>query len=210
VAGSIVALRAALNNKAFWLSNNNAAPGFTLPTGCNYLSVLCPIISVTNPATTTGTVNTAFSQTFTSTGGVPTVTFSTASTLPTGLTLSSAGVLSGTPTQTGTLPIVVTATDGTGCTGNGATYTLIIGCQSGITVTNPVNLTGTAGTAFSETFTSANTIGAVTYTTASTLPTGLEFINSRCFKWYPYTNRYIPHCCNSDGCQRMCCIWVNL
>ncbi len=173
VLGSLVTLRTTLNNQANWVRDNSATPGFLIPTGCNYLSNLCPVITVTNPGVTTGTANTAFSQTFTSTGGTPLVTFSTASTLPTGLTLSSAGDLSGTPTQTGTFPIVVTATDGTGCTGNGATYTLIIGCQSGITVTNPVNLTGTAGTAFSETFTSANTIGAVTYTTASTLPTGL-------------------------------------
>ena len=63
-------------------------------------------------------------------------------TLPAGLTLSAAGVLSGTPTQSGTFPITVTATDANGCTGNGATYTLTIDCQT-ITVTNPATTTGT-------------------------------------------------------------------
>ena len=39
----------------------------------------CPIITVTNPATSTGTAGTAFSQSFTQTGGAGTVTFSLAS-----------------------------------------------------------------------------------------------------------------------------------
>ena len=131
VPGSINALRAALNNRLNWITSNGGDPAsFSLPTGCNYLSTLCPTITVTNPATATGVAGTAFSQTFTSSGGVPTVTFSTSSTLPTGLTLSSAGVLSGTPTQTGSFPIVVVATDGGGCTGTGSTYTLVISCPA--------------------------------------------------------------------------------
>jgi CHRD domain/Secretion system C-terminal sorting domain len=44
--GSLVGLRTALNNQANW-SRNNTPPGFTLPTGCNYLSVLVPSVSVT-------------------------------------------------------------------------------------------------------------------------------------------------------------------
>ena len=88
----------------------------------------CPVITVTNPATTTGTAGTAFSQSFTQSGGVTPVTFTTSSTLPAGLTLSSAGVLSGTPSQTGTFPIVVTVTDANTCTGTNATYNLVINC----------------------------------------------------------------------------------
>jgi hypothetical protein len=44
--GSIVTLRAALNNQTNW-SRNNTPPGFNLPTGCNYLSILAPAINVT-------------------------------------------------------------------------------------------------------------------------------------------------------------------
>jgi hypothetical protein len=141
--------------------------------GATYnLTINCQTITVTNPTTNTGTVNAAFSQTFTASNTIGAVTFSTASTLPAGLTLSSGGVLSGTPTQTGSFPIVVKATDANGCFGNGATYTLTIGCQT-ITVTNPGTATGTVNIAFSQTFTASNTIGTVTFTTASTLPTGL-------------------------------------
>src|ERR1019366_10815512 len=77
-------------------------------TGSQYnLIITCPAITVTNPATSTGTVNIAFSQTFTQSGGFGATTFSLNSgTLPAGLTLASNGTLSGTPAQTGSFPIV--------------------------------------------------------------------------------------------------------
>jgi hypothetical protein len=143
-------------------------------TGPTYnLIITCPVINVTNPGNTAGTAGSAFSETFTQTGGQGTVTFTTSSTLPNGLTLSTAGVLSGTPTQVGNFPIVVTVTDQNGCIGTGATYNLVIACQT-ITVNNPANANGTAGTPFSETFTAPAAIGGATFTLATgTLPNGL-------------------------------------
>jgi hypothetical protein len=136
------------------------------------LVISCQTITVTNPATTTGTVSAPFTQTFTQTGANGTVTFTTASPLPAGLSLSTAGVLSGTPAQSGTFPIVVTVTDSNGCTGTGATYTLIVGCQT-ITVTNPATISNPAGVPLSINFTQTGAIGTATFTTGSTLPTGL-------------------------------------
>ncbi|MBX7220297.1 MAG: putative Ig domain-containing protein [Blastocatellia bacterium] len=151
-------------------TDNNGCFG----TGATYnLTISCPTVTVTNPATATGTRGTSFSQTFTQTGATGTVTFSTASTLPNGLTLSTGGVLSGTPTQTGTFPITVTATGQAGCTGTGTTYNLVISCQT-ITVTNPGTASGTRGSAFSQTFTQTGAIGGATFTTASTLPNGIS------------------------------------
>ena len=141
------------------------------------LVVTCPTITVTNPATATGTAGVAFSQQFTQTGGSGTATFSTTSTLPTGITLASDGTLSGTTTQTGTFPIVVKATDANGCTGTGATYTLVIACQT-ITVTNPGVTTATEGNSFDQTFTASGALGTLTWSTASTLPTGLTLNSS--------------------------------
>jgi uncharacterized repeat protein (TIGR01451 family) len=137
------------------------------------IAIACQTITVTNPVSTTGTVSSVFSQNFTQGGAIGTPTFTTASTLPTGLSLTTAGVLSGTPTQTGSFPIVVTVTDANGCTGTGATYTLVIGCQT-ITVTNPVSTTGTVSSVFSQNFAQSGAIGTPTFTTASTLPTGLS------------------------------------
>src|SRR5581483_6042281 len=136
------------------------------------LTINCQTITVTNPGVHTGTVDAAFSQTFTQSGAHGTATFSTASTLPAGLTLSTAGVLSGTPTVNGTFPIVVTVTDSNGCTGTSATYNLVINCQT-ITVTNPANTPGTVNVPYSVTFTQSGAHGTATFSTASTLPTGI-------------------------------------
>jgi hypothetical protein len=148
------------------------ANGCTGTGGPYNLVIVCPTITVINPVNTAGVVGTAFSETFTQTGAAGSATFTTASTLPAGITLATNGVLSGTPTQFGTFPIVVTVTDANGCTGTSATYNLVISCQT-ITVTNPANANGTAGSAFSETFTQVGALGGATFTPASTLPAGL-------------------------------------
>jgi uncharacterized repeat protein (TIGR03803 family) len=70
------------------------------------------------------TVEASYSQTLTATGGTGLYTFAvTAGSLPAGLTLSSAGVLSGTPTAAGSSSFTITATDSTGVTGSQG-YTL--------------------------------------------------------------------------------------
>jgi concanavalin A-like lectin/glucanase superfamily protein/putative Ig domain-containing protein/lipid A 3-O-deacylase PagL len=70
-------------------------------------------------------INTPYSQTFSATGGCgSSFTYSmTNGALPEGLTLSAAGVLSGTATQTGTYDFTVSATDSCGCR-QSQTYTL--------------------------------------------------------------------------------------
>ena len=78
----------------------------------------CPGISV-NPSTlSNGTVGTAYpATTITATGGVAPYTFSFTGALPPGLTLSTAGSLSGTPTAAGVYSFTVQAMDINGCTG---------------------------------------------------------------------------------------------
>ena len=65
---------------------------YTIAVGVN-----CPIIPVNPASLPNATIGTAYSQTFTATGGTGTISFSVSvGTLPAGLTLTSAGVLSGT------------------------------------------------------------------------------------------------------------------
>ncbi|MEP7337593.1 MAG: putative Ig domain-containing protein, partial [Acidobacteriota bacterium] len=79
-----------------------------------------------NPALPNGFVSVAYNQTLTATGGVAPYTFSvSAGTLPGGLNLTAAGVLSGTPTTNGTFSFTAKATDAIGCMGT-RTYTVII------------------------------------------------------------------------------------
>ncbi|MGB4937723.1 MAG: LamG-like jellyroll fold domain-containing protein, partial [Ferruginibacter sp.] len=104
------------------------------------LCLACPTITVTNPAVTTGLQGLPFNQSFSASGGTGPYTYTTVSSLPSGITLSTAGVLSGTPTVTGTFPIVVTATDAGLCTGTSATYNLVISSCPTITL-NPASQT---------------------------------------------------------------------
>ena len=70
-------------------------------------------ISITTNGLPIGNLTTAYSQTLTATGGTGPLTWSlnANSLLPPGLTLSSAGVISGTPTSTGQYSFGVTVTD---------------------------------------------------------------------------------------------------
>ena len=143
------------------------------------LTVGCGAITVTNPPTNSGTVNTPFSQTFTQTGGVGTTNFTLNSgTLPTGLTLHTSGVLDGTPTVTGSFPITVKATDSNGCVGVGPTYTLTINQPPTITSANNVTFkVGTAGT-FSVTTTGFPTNASMAISESGALPSGVTLVNN--------------------------------
>lgn len=91
-------------------AGNNAVPATAT------LTVTCPVITIAPVSLPNGTQGVAFSETFTGGGGTAPYTFSiTAGTLPTGLTLSAAGVLSGTPTVPGPYTFSVTATAANGC-----------------------------------------------------------------------------------------------
>lgn len=81
------------------------------------LTVNCPTINVTPTTLANGTYASAYSQQFGQTGGVGKIAFSETGALPTPMTFSAAGLLSGTPTQVGSFPFTVTATDSNACTG---------------------------------------------------------------------------------------------
>jgi len=70
-------------------------------------------VAITTATLVDWTVNQpGYSKTITATGGTGATTFSTsAGTLPSGLMLSSGGLLSGTPTVTSSYTFTVTATD---------------------------------------------------------------------------------------------------
>jgi hypothetical protein len=76
----------------------------------------CPVISVSPATLPAGAVGVAYNQTFTVTGGVAPFTFTrSAGGFAAGITLSSAGVLSGTPTASALLPVTIRVTDANGC-----------------------------------------------------------------------------------------------
>jgi PA domain/Bacterial Ig-like domain (group 3)/Subtilase family/Putative Ig domain/Secretion system C-terminal sorting domain/PKD-like domain/HYR domain/Ig-like domain CHU_C associated len=94
-------------------------------TSCSTTPPCTPV--VVSPATIpTATNGASYNQAISATGGSGSYLFSLSSgTLPTGLTLSPTGIISGTPTQTGSFPISVTATDAV-CPGATINYTLVV------------------------------------------------------------------------------------
>lgn len=78
------------------------------------LTVASPLVISNATALPEAVSGQTYTATFAATGGIPPYVWSvaTGSTLPTGLTLSSGGVLSGTPTTAGSYSFSITVTDG--------------------------------------------------------------------------------------------------
>lgn len=95
------------------------------------MAVNPPTLDLTPSSLPSATVGTAYSQFATATGGIAPYGYAvTAGALPTGVTLSSVGQLSGVPAIAGTYTFTITATDST--TGNGAPYTANRAYQIGV------------------------------------------------------------------------------
>ena len=130
-----------------------------------------PAITSSQPPATL--VNGVYNFSYTTTG-FPAPTFSvTAGALPTGLSLSTAGVISGTPTAAGTFTGTVTASNGIGAA---ATQDFSITVNQAPAFTNgPPPGTGVFGTVYTSFAYTATGTPAPTFTvTSGALPTGLS------------------------------------
>jgi hypothetical protein len=137
-----------------------------------------PTITITPATLANGTVGTAYSQTITASGGTAPYSYGlTAGALPTGLSLTSAGTLSGTPTAGGTFNFTVTATDAGSFTGSRA-YTVTVTAPT-ITVAPASLPAGTVAAAYSQTITASGGTAPYSFAvTAGTLPTGLTLTSA--------------------------------
>ncbi|MCB1225566.1 MAG: putative Ig domain-containing protein, partial [Verrucomicrobiales bacterium] len=143
------------------------------------LSVACPAVSITTTTLPNGTVNTAYSQTLSVTGGTSPYTWSVSSgTLPAGLTLNlSTGVISGTPTSTSAASFTIAVVDAYGC-GDTQAFTVTPGCPT-ITVSPATLPNGVVGTPYNETVSATGGVPPYSYTVLSgTLPAGLALNSS--------------------------------
>lgn len=145
------------------------------------ITVASPLLALAPSASTlSGAVGTAFSQTFTASGGVPTYVFSQTGNLPAGLSFNAGTAsLSGTPTQSGSFNFTIAVVND-GSTGpntpftTSRTYTLTISVPT-LTLT-PASLTQPeAGIALSQQFSTAGGISPYSYAvTGGALPAGLN------------------------------------
>jgi hypothetical protein len=98
--------------------------------------MICPTITLSPSTLPGGTVDIPYSETITASGGTTPYIFTSTGTLPSGLTLSSGGVLSGTPTEIGSFTFTVIATDANGCTGSQG-YTVAVGSAGRLQFSDP-------------------------------------------------------------------------
>jgi len=99
---------------------------------------------------TAGAVGVPFNGVTSAEGGTAPYTFSlVAGSLPSGVSLSSSGTLSGTPTAVGDFAVSIQATDSNGATGTG-NFTITISSESPVTVTLEGGGAGVVGTPFTD------------------------------------------------------------
>ncbi len=115
------------------------------------------------------TAGVAYNTTITATGGVQPYVFSTTSQLPTGLTLASSGVLSGTTGQAGTFNVAVTVRDSLNQTAN-RTLTLVVG--SSLQITTGSLPQASVGAAYSTTISATGGSPPYSWSAPGTLPPG--------------------------------------
>lgn len=121
-----------------------------------------------------GTAGTAYTYTYGSVGyPVPTFTVTTGG-LPPGLTLSTAGVISGTPATSGTFTGTIRASNGIGSPATTAfSIAIAPGAQVAPAITNTPNPAPTVGTSYNFTYTATGTPPPTFSLTSGALPPGL-------------------------------------
>ena len=141
------------------------------------LSIIAPLSVTTASPMPPATTGVAYSQNLAAAGGTPPFTWTVvpgSGTLPAGMSLSPAGVISGTSTTAGTSNFTVRATD-SGSPAQTAEKALSIVVSAPLTITTASPMpTGLLGVSYSQTLTASGGTAPYTWTRVSgTLPTGL-------------------------------------
>jgi uncharacterized repeat protein (TIGR03803 family) len=157
------------------IPQSHTGPGFFELDNVRLVSSTTPVITTNSPLPN-GAVGSTYSQALAATGGTAPYSWSLPSGgLPTGLTLSSSGVISGTPTSTGTASFVVQVASVNGQSSTKA-FGLTINPPSPPTITTTSPLpTGTATFAYTEPLAASGGITPYSWSLLSgSLPTGLN------------------------------------
>jgi uncharacterized repeat protein (TIGR02543 family) len=107
----------------------NTLSGSTATATSNVVALtMSGALSITTPSGLglQGSYNSAFSLTVSASGGAGSNAFTATGSLPTGVTISSAGVISGTPSIAGNFSLTVTVTDANSATATTSSFTIAI------------------------------------------------------------------------------------
>ena len=178
------------NAPVIWFENNPNGPNWIHTPGVNgedqsgiqaelaaLVDALAPQAAGTTVTVTTTTLPNAilgspYNQALTATGGAAPYTWATLTgSLPTGLSLSSGGVISGTPTVAGTYTFTVKATDSGSTVGNSGSLSIVVPAMS---VTTTTLSAASVGAAYTATLTEQGGTGPFTWSLLTgTLPAGI-------------------------------------
>ncbi|HWX65383.1 MAG TPA: putative Ig domain-containing protein [Rhodanobacter sp.] len=173
--GTISGTPTATGSFTFTVTATDSSTGAGPYTGSrSYTLVVNPAVPVISPTSLPAPViGTAYSQTISATGGTAPYSFAvSAGALPAGLTLSAAGVLSGTPTATGSFSFTAQVTDSASVTAT-QNYTLLIAAPT-VTVAPATLPAATLHAAYSQNVTASGGTAPYTFNHTGTLPTGLS------------------------------------
>jgi hypothetical protein len=161
--------------------------------------VVAPALSITTTSLPAGKKSTAYSATLRATGGSPTYKWSLSSgKLPTGVTLASTGILSGTPSVTGTFSAGFTVTDSSyPALTKSASLSMVVATASAtpaaLSITTTALPAGTTGTKYSASMQATG--GKTSYTwsiTSGKLPAGITFATTGVLSGTPTATGTFP------------------
>ncbi|MGD0856529.1 MAG: ice-binding family protein [Dehalococcoidia bacterium] len=196
IVGNVLALTTITMNTGATIAGRVLARNgaVNLDTAAITVCSLCTTITLAPTTLPNGQLSVPYSRAITATGGTGTYTYTViAGAQPTGLTLASGGLLSGTPTATGTFTFTVQATD-TGVTPNcfgSWIYTIVInpaGCPTITLAPTPPLPAGTIGIVYAtQTITASNGTGPYIFTYTGSLPAGLTLSSAGVLSGTPTT-----------------------
>lgn len=162
-------------------TNNTATAVITLTVGAT------TPLAISTSALPSGRSSQPYNSMIMATGGTAPYTFSLLSgTLPTGLSLSVAGLISGTPTADGASTFTVQATDATGATIQ-KVLTLTVGSSS-LLITTPQFSNGIVGRPYTSSLNASGGVAPYTFSLLSgTLPAGLTLSSAGVLSGTPTT-----------------------
>ena len=178
--------------QSMWANDFNSGSGGCEVAHSIFSSNTVAVTSPQNQLSTQGTAISPLQISATDSASSQTLSFS-ATGLPAGLSISPAGVISGTPTAAVlNQSVTVTATDTTGATGSASftwTVNAPLGINNTVTVTNPGNQTSTTGSPVSLQIHATDSQSGQTFTYGATgLPTGLSITSSGLVSGTPTTS----------------------
>ena len=157
------------------------------------LNILLSGMTVITPSLPNGVVNVPYvSTTLQQQGGTAPIVWSLGAPLPAGLSLSAAGVLSGTPTSAGAANIFILVTDSTSGPPNTATFTYTVNIAPSVSIGTAALPSGTQTVTYPALAMQALG-GTPPFTWAATgLPLGMTLSSSGMLSGVPTTPFYLP------------------